>query len=789
MKKQVLYLLTLSSIALTVRAQNTFPATGNVGIGTTSPVNIFTVKGPGSSAPVGGWVTGGHPLFVGFGETLAGNSDYILNMASNTPGARPVFIPRRARGTLSAPLKVVSNDYLASIIASGYDGSNFQSPATIDFNVDSTATPGNVPSRISFLTGTNAGNRAERLKIGSTGNITFNVNQLFLQKSNGALGLGTITPHPSAKLDIQSTTKGVLLSRMTQAQRNAISNPALGLLIFQTDGLQGFYYYNAGWQPLTGPGNTAGVANTALSNLSTTAINADLLPGITGAHNIGSATNNWKDLNFSGAVYKNGELFVSTPSPTSTFIGLSAGNATVSSEYNTGFGLSALRSNASGYRNTALGAQSLYSNTTGFNNVGIGLNASYFNSTGQGNTAIGSDALEYNTSDANTATGNFSLVYSVTGFGNTATGFEALRLNNSGSYNVAVALQALTNNNTGNNNVAIGYHSLFNNVNESFNTAVGDNAGYYKTSLGTFLGANATSNAGLTNVTAIGSNAFATADNQVRIGNTSVTSIGGQVGWTAFSDGRYKRNIKEDVPGLEFINKLRPVTYNLDIEGMDRNMQSNVAKRTGINSFGMRENGLEPSEAETKSKQEKAKVKYTGFVAQEVEQAAKQLNFDFSGIDKPKNDRDFYGLRYSEFVVPLVKAVQELSKKAERVDELEAKNQELEARLDKLEAIINAGGNANNATINSSFAYLEQNVPNPFDGTTAIHYHLPLNAAAAKIVISDIKGSLIKTVNISRKGDGIISFTGGSALPSGSYNYTLYLDGKRVDSKKMIIGR
>jgi hypothetical protein len=48
-------------------------------------------------------------------------------------------------------------------------------------------------------------------------------------------------------------------------------------------------------------------------------------------------------------------------------------------------------------------------------------------------------------------------------------------------------------------------------------------------------------------------------------------------------------------------------------------------------------------------------------LAQDVEKAAKDLNYDFSGVDAPKNDKDLYALRYAEFVVPLVKAVQELS--------------------------------------------------------------------------------------------------------------------------------
>jgi hypothetical protein len=55
----------------------------------------------------------------------------------------------------------------------------------------------------------------------------------------------------------------------------------------------------------------------------------------------------------------------------------------------------------------------------------------------------------------------------------------------------------------------------------------------------------------------------------------------------------------------------------------------------------------------------KAAEVQVGFIAQEVEAAANSLNFDFHGVDKPKNDNSHYGLRYAEFVVPLVKAVQE----------------------------------------------------------------------------------------------------------------------------------
>ena len=54
-------------------------------------------------------------------------------------------------------------------------------------------------------------------------------------------GIGTTSPHPSAKLDVASTDKGLLIPRMTLNQRTAILNPANGLMVYQTDGVTGFY--------------------------------------------------------------------------------------------------------------------------------------------------------------------------------------------------------------------------------------------------------------------------------------------------------------------------------------------------------------------------------------------------------------------------------------------------------------------------------------------------------------------------------------------------------------------
>ncbi len=74
------------------------------------------------------------------------------------------------------------------------------------------------------------------------------------------VGIGTTTPHASALLHLESTSQGLLIPRLTQAQRDAISSPATGLLIYQTDNNPGFYYYSGtSWIPLLSSSSGSGL--------------------------------------------------------------------------------------------------------------------------------------------------------------------------------------------------------------------------------------------------------------------------------------------------------------------------------------------------------------------------------------------------------------------------------------------------------------------------------------------------------------------------------------------------
>jgi len=135
-------------------------------------------------------------------------------------------------------------------------------------------------------------------------------------------------------------------------------------------------------------------------------------------------------------------------------------------------------------------------------------------------------------------------------------GLQALDANTTGSNNVAMGVNALTANTIANANTSIGYSTLLANVNGGSNTAIGYNAGY---------GASANGNVSGDNNTFIGFNAVGTstsASNVITLGNSSISTIRcAATSITALSDERDKKDIFNLTAGLEFLNKLRPVSF------------------------------------------------------------------------------------------------------------------------------------------------------------------------------------------------------------------------------------
>lgn len=490
------------------------------------------------------------------------------------------------------------------------------------------------------------------------------------------VGINTGIPDNSSVLDVSSVDKGVLIPRVALNASNIalpVTSPATGLLVYNTDTagvspnkvFPGFYYWGGSeWKALLAlnPGINAWMTG---GNTGT----------ISGTHFIGTIDAQPFDIRTNNTVKTRittkGQIeMVNTGR--SVFVGELAGaNDDLSNNDNVFVGYQAGNASTSGGSNTAVGRSAYFSSTNGDHNTAVGNSALYSNTNGASNSAIGFESLFANTK----------------GYNNTAIGWGALRSNTTAVNNVAMGFRALytqsfsNSDNTWNSfNVGIGGYALYSTQatatgNGISNTAIGHDAGYNNTtgSYNTYLGRNAGANGGAySNSTAIGADATVTGDNQVHVGNTSIGSIKGQVGFSTYSDQRFKRNVTENVPGLVFIQKLRPVTYTVDIAALNAHIGNTVKK----------------DNATIENLQEKEKVVYSGFLAQEVEQSAKETGYDFSGVDKPQNENDTYGLRYGEFTVPLVKAVQEQQEMIETQQiEIHCLRAELESIKEKLTAM------------------------------------------------------------------------------------------------------
>lgn len=426
---------------------------------------------------------------------------------------------------------------------------------------------------------------------------------------------------------------------------------------------------------------------------------------------------------------------------------------------NTAFGYRCLYLNTSAVGNTAMGYQAMHAGTGSFNTA-FGAHSLYQN-TSFNNTAIGYNALSANSiGNSNTAIGYNSLSDNGAGWNNAALGASTLRRNTSGGYNTAAGAGAMSQNTTGNYNVAIGGISLFNTTSSQYNTVVGFQSCYVY-NLGwnnTVLGANCEINGNdRYNCIAIGQAVTNTANSQARIGNAATNSIGGYANWTNISDGRYKKDITQNVKGLDFIMKLQPVTYHLDITGLSKKLDEG--------------RGKEPDAYTRKAIDAKEKILFSGFVAQQVEKAAEQTGYDFSGIDRPQEENDLYGLRYAEFVVPLVKAMQE---QQQQIEELKKQNTELMNRISRLE---NGSPVFSNDAINVR--------PNP----AKEHLFVQITASAggqAVLRLYDGKGALVKEQQVTVvTGSNQFSMDIGN-IANGIYHLSAVWNGRQVRTAQVM---
>ncbi len=358
----------------------------------------------------------------------------------------------------------------------------------------------------------------------------------------------------NAAIEVESTSKGVLLPRLTTAQQNAMVSPTNGMLIYNTDSAC-FVLRRAGvWRSLcaaNGGEAWSTLGNTGTSNNTNFIGTTDNVPLSIRVNNLRSG--------YIGVAATQNTLFgyragIAATGIANTFVGYQVGAANTTGNGNVAMGDNAYTANIDGAGNTAIGSSSMSANTSSTNNTATGLMSLTNNTTGSRNTAIGALALTTNTtSTVNTAVGSNALRHFTgnTGgnTGNTAVGAQAMQGvsgSSSGTLNTATGFQTLTafttgNQNsghgwgalfyltTGSNNAASGTQSLYNISTGSNNTGMGNSTGNIITtgSNNTFLGSGAdASSATLTNATAIGANATVGASNSLVLGNAVNVGIG-----------------------------------------------------------------------------------------------------------------------------------------------------------------------------------------------------------------------------------------------------------------------
>ncbi len=338
---------------------------------------------------------------------------------------------------------------------------------------------------------------------------------------------------------------------------------------------------------------------------------------------------------------------------TSINIGPSAGAQTdySSTRANTFIGAQAGSKNTVGLSNTFLGAFSGAENLTGKSNTFIGRSVGVNNSIGSDNTFIGAfSGLRNTTANENCFYGSNAGINSTTGSQNVFMGYQSGNKNTDGWANIFIGAKSAIKNTTGEKNVVIGTfaagesvdgnqnvyigHSVANKINGDGNVYIGAHTGaaFSTGSKNTLIGKDAMLNDhNIQNATALGHGAVVQGSNQVRIGNTSISRIEGQVSFSSTSDRRLKEQIKPLTLGLDFVKDLNPVVYH-------------------------RKENDQPSLE-------------MGLIAQELMEVLSRHNATDVGSVHESND-GYLSVRYNDLFAPLIKAVQEIADKNLRLEEL-----------------------------------------------------------------------------------------------------------------------
>jgi hypothetical protein len=263
-----------------------------------------------------------------------------------------------------------------------------------------------------------------------------------------------------------------------------------------------------------------------------------------------------------------------------------------------------------------------------------------------------------------------------------------------------------------------------------------------------------------------------------RIYSDEFYASGAFIGTLISSDANLKTNISELSPITERIMKLRPVMYDFVRDGSGRGVSRDDNFKNRV-----------------------------GFIAQEVQDYFPDLVKAYK-LGDDENAEELLSLDYAGLIPYLTKAIQELSeivwKQSETIEDLIETVEQQQQQISDIQTgvymanfVIDAvpgstpqGTQSPSATlrINSVEAnILFQNVPNPFNSATTITYRLAEKTINAKICIYNLTGKQLQCYNLPAvEGENSIEVRA-SSLQSGMYLYSLIVDGRLIDTKRMVL--
>ncbi len=384
------------------------------------------------------------------------------------------------------------------------------------------------------------------------------------------VGINNPTPDPSSLLDLTSTTRGILIPRVSIPLVSAaapVTAPATGLLVFNTNPFTafgngvGFYYWNGTrWIKVLdgGPNNAWETNGNAATNpivnfIGTTdnqplqfrvdnkkagsidQLNENVTLGFLAGNLVTTNKNNVligdsafgiSTSSINAVVIGAGAASNGTNALQSVIIGADAGkkNAAANNVFN---GFESGLNNSSGFANTFIGSRSGRGNISGSHNTITGFEAGMSFITSFGNTFMGSLSGRFSTGNFNSFFGEEAGLNTTTGAENVFVGSDAGRSNTIGQFNTYIGDDAGLNDTTSNLNTYVGNNAGLFSRNGSENTFIGSNTGpsFFSGTFNTALGSRVSISNNLTNTTAIGYRAFANASNTMVLG--SVAGING----------------------------------------------------------------------------------------------------------------------------------------------------------------------------------------------------------------------------------------------------------------------